>query len=214
MRTPTAVIRTTAELALRKERSAEDYREALEKVQREAGRMSQLVEDLLVLARADADLDAMPVSTLDLGQLTRDVCQDFQVLAKVKPIEFDSEIGEGTAQVRGNDSALRRLLVVLLDNAIKYTPAGGSVRLKLEVVGGAPVVEVRDTGVGISGEDLPKIFDRFYRVDNALSRDTQGAGLGLYIVRSLIEAHGGTIWVESKPGQETTFFFTLPLLEA
>lgn len=210
LRTPTAVIRTTAELALRKERPVEDYREALEKVQREAGRMSQLVEDLLVLARADADLDTLPMSTLDLGILIRDVCQDFQVLAQVKPIEFDWQIGEGAAQVRGSDSALRRLLIVLLDNAIKYTPAGGSVRLKLETVGSAPVVEVRDSGVGIPGKDLPKIFDRFYRADPARGRAGGSHGLGLAVGQWIAGKHGARIDVESVEGQGSVFRVVFP----
>jgi two-component system, OmpR family, sensor kinase len=221
LRTPLTTVRGNASLLGRLEMlTPEDRRDAVAQISAEAERMSRLVGDLLTLARADAGqlLERAPVP---LGQLLEDVARQARVLAAGKVAV--SVIRLDDASVVGDPEALRRLLVILVDNAIKYTPEGGSVSLGLKVdtlpathtsdasYGGARVarIAVVDTGIGIAPADLPHIFDRFYRADRA--RGTGGTGLGLAIGRWIAEAHGGGITVESQPGSGSIFTVTLPL---
>ena len=127
LRTPIALIRTTAELTLRRDRPAETYRQALGQIVAESERMTQLVEDLLLLARADAGLPALPLERIELTPLVRDVCQQGEVLARERQLELSAQAPEQPVYVEANDPALRRLLLLLLDNAVKYTPAGGRI---------------------------------------------------------------------------------------
>ena len=210
LRTPTAVIRTTAELALRRERPAAEYRQALRKVMAEAGRMTRLVEDLLTLARTDGNLDAPPVSPVDLPDLVRDVCQDYRVLSEAKQLQFDWAVPATHVAVNGSEPALRRLLVVLLDNAIKFTPAGGKVSVSLHEDSGAAWLEVADTGVGISESALPHIFDRFYRADPSRSRNAGGYGLGLSVAKWIADRHHAGIEVESTEDTGSVFRVSFP----
>lgn len=126
-------------------------------------------------------------------------------------LRFTREITGGEVNVLGDRTALQRLLTVLLDNAAKYTPAPGTVELRLETAGSSAVIRIRDSGIGIALEDQPKIFERFYRVDKSRSRDLRGAGIGLAIGQWIVQQHKGSISVQSSPGKGSTFLVELPL---
>ena len=207
LRTPLTTVRGNASLLRRFDAlSPEDRQDAVAQIGAEAERMSRLVNDLLMLARADAGqlLERKPVA---LAPLIDDVAHQARVLAGGKLSVSVLRLGNVDAEVRGDADALRQLLLILVDNAIKYTPAGGSVTLGLRVEQtGANQqtarITVIDTGAGIPREDLPHIFERFYRADRA--RRAGGTGLGLAIGKWIAEAHGGTISVESSPGAGST----------
>jgi heavy metal sensor kinase len=216
LRTPVAIIRTTAELARNKPRSPEEYKKALDGILTESERTSRLIEDLLLLARADAGADNMAQEPTSLAECLRDAVAEVRVLAEHKGVGLEAaEPAECT--VKGDQQAIRRLLLILLDNAIKYTPAGGKVAVHLNLENSAQrpaaVVEVRDTGVGISADDLQHIFERFYRAAKDRSRNTGGAGLGLSIARWIAEKHGGEVWAESSPETGSVFRVRLPLTD-
>jgi len=211
LRTPVALIRTTAELTLRRERSPDVYREALRQVVLESERTSRLVEDLLLLARADAGLPALSLERLDLSPLVRDVCQQGQVLAEERQLQISTEAPEDPVYVEANDPALRRLLLLLLDNAVKYTPAGGRIILSIGSDAGGTTVAVRDTGIGIADSALPHVFERFYRADESRNRDAGGTGLGLAIAKWIAERHHASLEAESVVGEGSTFRVRFPI---
>ena len=203
LRTPLAVIRTTADLALRRTRTPESYRQSLEDVSAEAERMTRLVEDLLVLARSDAAVLEMPLSPLDLRDVLSDVCSEAYSLAELRHIRLNAFMGDEPAIVSGNRPALHRLFLALVDNALKYSRAGGEVILKLERTDSRIAVLVKDFGTGIPDTDLPHIFKRFYRADRA--RSGEGHGLGLALAGSIAHAHGASIEVESSEDAWSVF---------
>lgn len=196
-RTPLAVIKTTAELTLRRARSPEAYRDSLQEIAAEAERMTVLVEDLLMLARSDAGVADMPLSPLDLSELVGDVLAEMRNLADFRRIRFTLTLEK--AMILGNRAALHRAFLVLLDNALKYSAEGGEVVVRL----GAGWVEIKDFGAGISSEDLPHIFKRFYQADRARSQG--GYGLGLSLAETIVRAHGGSIEVSSVLGEGSSF---------
>jgi len=196
-RTPLAVIRTTAELALRRARSPEAYRDSLQEIGAEAERMTVLVEDLLILARSDAGVADMPLSPLDLSEILRDVLGEMRNLAEFRRIHIQPILDK--VMISGNRPALHRALLVLLDNALKYSAEGGDVMVTLSDAS----LEIKDFGTGISHEDLPHIFKRFYQADRARSQG--GYGLGLSLAESIVKAHGGSIEVSSVFGEGSTF---------
>jgi heavy metal sensor kinase len=203
LRGPLAVIRATAELALHRERTAEQYRKSLKEIQSEAERMTELAESLLALARSDA-ATAMPLDRVDLNELVRQVGEQTAAVAESKGIELRIKTAGKAAVAPANVPALRRLLFALVDNALKHTPDRGSVTLSCSERDGSVVLAVEDTGEGIPAESLPHIFERFYRVDTARTSGT-GAGLGLAIAQSIAEAHGSRIAVHSAPGGGARF---------
>jgi heavy metal sensor kinase len=211
LRTPVALVRTTAEVALQKNRDASDYEGALRDILTEAERTSVLIEDLMTLARADSGAEALQLSDIDLGKSVKEACAQGSTLAGPRKIAFDWEIPEEQMHVKGDPDALRRLFLILIDNALKYTPPGGRVSVSLSRANGSGVGEVRDTGIGIAAEDLPNIFERFYRADKARTRDMGGAGLGLSIARWIVDAHHAGIQVESTAGQGSVFRVRIPL---
>lgn len=211
LRTPIALIRTTAELTLRRERSPETYREALRQVLLESERTTRLVEDLLLLARADAGLPSLPLERLELIPLVRDVCQQGQILAEARQLEISAEIPDEPVFVEANDPALRRMLLLLLDNALKYTPSGGRITLSVDRGPAGATVAVRDTGIGIPETALPHVFERFYRVDESRNRDAGGTGLGLSIAKWIAERHHASLEAESVVGQGSVFRIRFPL---
>lgn len=210
LRTPVSIIRTTAELARRRPRSESEYADALDRILAESERTSRLIDDLLLLARADAGADGMISESMDLTDSLRDACDDAQVLARAAGVAFAAELPE-SCPMKGDSQAVRRLFLILLDNAVKYTPSGGSVRVTASSVGADAVVEVRDTGAGISAAELPHLFERFYRIGNDRSQATGGAGLGLSIAKWIASRHRGDISVESHPRAGSTFRVRLPL---
>jgi heavy metal sensor kinase len=210
LRTPVALIRTTSEIALRKHRSEGEYREALGEVQAESVRTTDLIENLLTLARADAGKAALESRAVDLALLVREVSEQAEKLAQQKEITLVCKAMDGIAPISGDRGALRRLVFILLDNAVKYTPPGGQIEVGIEQNPEKVTVEVRDSGVGISEHDLPHIFERFYRSDKSRSRDSGGAGLGLSLAKWIVDAHGGGIAVESAAESGSRFRVTLP----
>jgi signal transduction histidine kinase len=207
LRTPIAVIRTTAELSLRRARTPESYRASLEQITAEAERMTQLVEDLLTLARSDAHTAEVPLAPFEVSELLEEVCQEMSGLADLQAIEIRTEF---TPQiVMGNRTSLHRLFLVLLDNAVKYSHKGGLVKVRVGATSTHVRISVEDSGCGIDEANLPHIFKRFYRVDP--SRTGAGHGLGLSLADSIAKAHGATIEVESSVGSGSRFEVALPL---
>ncbi|MBI3050087.1 MAG: HAMP domain-containing protein [Acidobacteria bacterium] len=210
LRTPVALVRSTAELTLRHPRGAQEYREALTEILNEAERMTGLIANLLTLARVDAGSETLSFEDVDVGSLLRQASSRCEPLAHAKQIQGERTIGDESVLVRGDPRALERLFVILIDNAIRYTPEGGQVRVGVKAVDDAAVVTVADTGIGIPAEEIPLIFERFYRVDPARSREAGGAGLGLSIGHWIAEAHHASIHVDSTPGEGSVFEVRIP----
>ncbi|HEY6464493.1 MAG TPA: heavy metal sensor histidine kinase [Candidatus Acidoferrales bacterium] len=211
LRTPVAVMRTSAEIALRKSRDEAEYREALTQILHETDRLSQLIENLLALARADSGAASMQMERTNVGALLAEACEKSQLLADQKSIALSRNGAADAVWMQADPDSIERLFVILLDNAVKYTPSGGQVDVKLGADDGFAVVEIRDNGIGISAEDMPHIFDRFYRADRARTREHGGAGLGLAIGKWIAEAHGGEIHVQSDPARGSLFQVRIPL---
>jgi heavy metal sensor kinase len=211
LRTPLAILRNEAEVALRVPRDSEAYRTSLEEILEEIEHLSKLSEALLFLFREDAGLGIQTREPIALDELARELAEHMRVVAAEQNQELVLEAAR-PCYVLGNTEQLRRLLFNLLDNAIKFTPAGGTIKISVDLLKDQARVIVSDTGVGISSEHLSHIFDRLYRVDSARSRRTEGTGLGLSICRSIAEAHQGQLILESRPGQGTRVTLTLPCL--
>jgi heavy metal sensor kinase len=212
LRTPVSLIRTEAELALRRSRTEAEYTESLRQILQEAERTTVLIEELLELARADAGRESLTMQFVDLPEVLREVVTSWRQVAAARNLQFSTDICELSASVMGDRTLLRRLADILLDNAFKYTSSPGSVRLALEVREEVAVIIVQDSGMGISPEEQQKIFERFYRVDKARSRAQGGVGLGLAIAEWIVSQHRGAISVESRPGTGATFRINLPLI--
>jgi signal transduction histidine kinase len=210
LRTPVALIRTTAELALRKERSEADYRASLTRIQEEAQGLTNSLDSLLDLARADSGQSDFTMTDFDIRKLVEEIRPQMETIAMQHNLGFSVHMGADPMMVSGDRRALRRVLLVLLDNAVKFTPSPGRVDVVLKSSGKEAIVEVQDTGVGIASHHLSRIFDRFYQADE--SRCEGGAGLGLSIAQWIVQGHNGRILVESKPGQGSVFQVALPLL--
>ena len=203
LRTPVSLVRTTAEVALSRPRSTDEYREALEDVLGHAVRLSALVGNLLALARADAGVEASEQVRVDLAALARELGQDFRAAALARSLGL-VVAADAPVQVMGDPASLRRLLVILLENAVAYTPEGG--RIELSITGGASstaptaVVDVVDTGIGIDPAERARLFERFYRGAAARQQTAEGSGLGLSIARAIVERAHGTIALAAGPG--------------
>jgi len=212
LRTPLAALRGTVEVALRGDRSPDEYRQVLASSLEEVERLIRLSEDLLLFSRALAapepgralvDLEALLLDVFDVGAR----------LGQAAGVSVRIETA-APALVQGDATALRRALLNLVENAVKYTPRGGKVELSLVAGDGTATLAVSDTGIGVEAADAERIFEPFVRLDAARSRDTGGAGLGLAIARSIIVAHRGTLSVESRPGSGSCFSIRLPLASA
>ena len=210
LRTPIAVIRATAEIMLRRPRSEPDYREALSRILDTSIDTSELLENLLTLARADAGAVGMEMHALDLTAHVSKAQQRAALLGAEKAMEVTARIPGTPVWVKADGIAIDRLLLILMDNAVKYTPNGGRCEIALTQTQGQAHISVCDSGIGIAESDLTNIFDRFYRADRARTKDNGGAGLGLAIARWITEMHGGTIAAESKIGSGTAVHVSLP----
>jgi len=213
LRTPIALMRTRTEVALRKQRSEADYRETIVRIHQELERTSALIENLMTLARADSGSEPLRVEPTNLNELFLEISETARLLAEGKSIQYDQRLPETPLNVSGNAPSLRRLFLILIDNAVKYTSREGRISVVLDSSDGAAVTEIRDTGVGISTTDLPHIFERFYRADESRSRESGGTGLGLSIAKWIAEAHQGKISVVSKVGEGSVFRVQIPLSE-
>jgi heavy metal sensor kinase len=211
LRTPVAVMRTRAELSLRKARSADEYRDVIAEVLAELEKTSGLIEQLMFLARADSGAETLHFAATNVAEVLREACHQGSALAEAKQIGFQEHISGDSMWIQGDAGSLRRLFLILIDNAVKYTPANGQVEVSLQRNDGYAVAQVRDTGIGIAEADLPSVFERFYRADKARTRESGGVGLGLSIGRWITEVHAGTIEVHSSPGRGSSFQIRLPI---
>ncbi|MEO8255816.1 MAG: HAMP domain-containing sensor histidine kinase [Acidobacteriota bacterium] len=208
LRTPVSIVRTAAEVTLSRDRRDErEYRDALSIVGDQARRLGRLVEDMLVLARADAGGRPLRIAELYLDELVADCCRAVDVLAAERGVTMVSAAGP-EMPFRGDEDLLRQMLVNVLQNAVQHTPPGGAVTITLGRKDGEVSIGVRDTGAGIPAGDRERIFDRFVQLDPA--RRGRGAGLGLPIARWIAEAHGGTLALESSGPAGSMFRVTLP----
>lgn len=210
LRTPVTVIRSSAELALRHPRSPESYRQTLESIEQETVQMTELLDQLLLLARGDAGEWRFRFDTVFADQVVREARTVASLWAERKQLHLEWCISEQSVMLCADERALRQLLLILLDNAVKHTGSGGKISVRLERVAENCVLEVADTGEGIPVEDLPHIFERFYRADPSRSAGG-GAGLGLAIAHTIVSAHGGSINALSTIGKGTSLRVLLPL---
>jgi K+-sensing histidine kinase KdpD len=213
LQTPIAIIKGYAS-TLRREDARWDeqtIRGRLEAIEEESDRLHHLVANLLQASRIQAGGLKMDPGPLDLAEMTRKVVRKFA--ARSPHHTLRAHFPENMPTVWADRERIEEVLLNLLDNAVKYSPNASLIRIEGQVTDEAVIVSVGDKGMGIPLREQGRIFDRFQRVDNAASRTTQGAGLGLYICRAILEAHGGSIWVESELGKGSTFFFSLPRME-
>ncbi|MCC7194380.1 MAG: hypothetical protein IT356_02365 [Gemmatimonadaceae bacterium] len=206
LRTPVTVLRNRADVALQRERDRADLVQAIRVMGAEAGRLGRIVDDLMMLARADAGERQVELRRISLDDVALRAATAARALAEARGIRLDvAEYEE--AWVNGDEGLLQQLLMILLDNGVKFTAVGGTVTVRVGTAHGRPQVSVADTGAGISDADLPHIFDRFYRGDVARTRSDggTGAGLGLSIARWIAQLHGAVIEVRSSVGHGTEF---------
>jgi len=205
LRTPLAVLRTAIEVTLRHERSAEEYGRALNSALRDAAAVSAMADDLLALTCLDQEL-SLGNETIELGALVKEVTEALEPLISSKQLTIGANLG--AANVQGNREHLRRVIVNLLDNALRFTPAGGRIAVALQSEIGRVTLRVADAGPGIDDDDLPFIFDRFFRGRNG--RSEPGKGLGLSLCREIVKLHGGELSARNRSGGGTEFLLTLP----
>lgn len=212
LKTPLTVLRAGVERAITTPNLPQDALAALEETLQEIKRMTELVDALLTLARADEGIAPLHREPVDLRGIVEEVQETGELLAEQAGVTMSVATPAEPMVVSVDASRIRQLILNLVTNAVKYTPAGGSVRMQLGPANGRVTLSVADTGIGIAAGDLPHIFDRFWRADSARTRtgERPGAGLGLAICKWIAEAHGGQIDVVSRPGRGTTFTVTLP----
>ena len=219
LRTPLAALRSTAEVALRSQRSAQEYQELLGTIVEESESLELLVNQLLLLAETESDIETLmltgePVAMVGLIERS---CDMFVGVAESRSIELRYKIVR-PSMVKGNRHHLRQVINNLIDNSLKFTPAGGKVIITLDVDMSTTMacLSVQDTGVGIAIDEKPRLFDRFYRGDRSRRRDavTRGTGLGLSICQAIVKGHGGTLSVESQIGKGSCFLVSLPIFES
>ena len=210
LKTPLAIIRGELELALRKERSPREYRQAITVALDEAQRMLKTINDLLLLVKLDYRTEAFKFERLDLVDFLNEICEQSKILATEKDIVVSLEAPFKSLAIEADRLHLRRLFLNLIDNAIKFTPKGGRINIAVSCRDRFVYAAICDTGVGIAGEDLPKIFDRFFHVDRT-SEAPSVNGLGLSIVQSVAKIHRGQVEVSSQLGKGSTFTVQLPL---
>ena len=208
LRTPVSVMLTQTQTALNRDRSPAEYRETVEACQRAAQRMRRMIESLLELARLDAGQEGMKRMRFDLSQTARDCVESIRPLAGERGVRIHCDLPP--FECVGDPEQIERVITNLLTNAIQYNKENGEVRVTTAQRDGGAILTVSDTGQGIAAEDLPHIFERFYRTDKSRSGASGHAGLGLAIAKAIVEAHGGAIEVSSQPGIGSTFAVRLP----
>jgi len=213
LRTPLAVVRGIGEAVVAERRTPDDYEEAIGSMLEEIDRMTHLVDTLLRLSHGDAGTIRLSRQPLDLGQLARGVASSLAILAEERTQRVTLDITDGVV-LAADRLVLREAITNVLDNAIKYGPAGSTVAIRVERLGELGVLAIADEGPGIPSEHRQRIFHRFFRVDEARSRDHGGAGLGLAIAKWAVDIHGGQITVDARPGGGSEFRILLPIAES
>jgi len=213
LRTPLTVLRGELESFVQEPRVATEMRERLGSALEELERLVNIVEGLFAISRLDAGEAQTESVKFDLGKLAASTTDQMSLLGEDKNIKITCAAANDI-WIEGDRARMKQVVVNLLDNAIKYTPQGGAVGLKVGTRDGKALLEVTDNGIGIPTESLPRVFERFYRVDEARSRELGGAGLGLSIVKSICTAHHGHVEASSTPGQGSVFRVELPLTNA
>ncbi|MBF0618936.1 MAG: HAMP domain-containing protein [Candidatus Omnitrophica bacterium] len=211
LRTPLAIMRGESELALRKDRDIEEYKRVLKSNLEEIGRMLKTTDDLLLLTKLDYKPEVFKREPLEFNEFYREVADQVGILALKKGVQFVFEPCGQAVRISADRLHLRRLFYNLIHNAVKFTPAGGTVRVSASVKGGKLYAAIADTGCGILAEDLPKVFDRFFHKDRTGASDEPGSGLGLSIAQAVARHHGGEITVESRPQNGSVFTVVLSL---
>ena len=209
LRTPLSVILSQCDYSLSRPQTEEETVQALETIQEQARKMSALISQLLTLARADRGQDKLLLETIDLGYLAEIIAMQTEETAQEKGITVHTDIAPDLL-IQGDETMLMRLLLNLMENGVKYGRRGGNLWVTLSRQDDQICGTIRDDGIGIASENLPKIWDRFYQVEPSRSSTVGGVGLGLPMVRYIVQAHGGTITAESRIGQGSCFTFLLP----
>jgi len=209
LRTPISLLRAEIDVALFRPRDAEEYHVTLMRLNEEAVRMTNLVENLLSLARADGGAEAMSLAPIEVRSLFHSVHRTWAPAMQRAMLDFRIDAFDDGLVLLGDANGLQRLLSILLENAAKFTPPGGSVTLTASHSGARVILSVRDTGVGISEADMPRVFDRFYRAAQTSNSAPRGSGLGLALAKWIAERHGTQLTVKSLPGQGSCFSISL-----
>jgi heavy metal sensor kinase len=210
LRTPLAALRGGLEMSLRAPRSAEEHEQRVAGQLEELDKLRRLIDQLLTLARAEAGEIPLASAPVDLGDLCASLVEQLEPVAGARAIELACE--PSSAVVAGDREWLKRLVLNLLDNAIKFTPSGGRIVLRVDAEPTKVRITVRDTGIGMSTDVSAHVFERFFRADPARSPEADGAGLGLSLVKWIVDRHGGSIVVDSQPGHGSTFTVRVPRL--
>ncbi|MFZ1730577.1 MAG: HAMP domain-containing sensor histidine kinase [Bacteroidota bacterium] len=210
LRTPLTIMRGEVELALRSPKSPDEYQLLLGSLHEEIMRLSRILDDLLLIAKTEIGERPMELQPVDLKELVEEIADEAEMFAEQSGIRF--ELGETCeAFIEAEPLRIRRVLLNLIDNAVKYNSKNGKVHLSMSLDNEFVSILVRDTGIGIPSEAIPRLFERFYRVNDSEKHGTKGTGLGLYLVHWIVKNHGGTVVVESDPGVGSTFILNLPL---
>jgi two-component system, OmpR family, heavy metal sensor histidine kinase CusS len=211
LKTPIAIIRGESEFALKKEREKEEYKRVISVSLEETKRMLKIIEDLLLLTRMNYQPDVLKFEPVDLTEFIRVIYEQAKVLALKKDIVVKLAVPQESRMVNADELHLRRLFFNLIDNAIKFTFTGGSITMQLIYEGQKAFVSIIDTGIGIKEENLPKLFDKFFRIDTIIKDTSPSSGLGLSIAQSIAQLHKGEIAVTGSSEQGTNFTVSLPI---
>jgi signal transduction histidine kinase len=212
LRTPLTVLRGTLEVALEEERPAEEYREAIGNALLEIRHLARISQNILFLARGESGRVTLSFSNQDLARLVTDVTRELQLAAGDHELDLAGEVPETPVIAFVDPGRMQQVLHNLIENSLRYTPPGGSIRVRLSATADEARIEVTDTGVGIPKADLPFVFERFFRSDRARRAYTGGSGLGLSIVRWIVEAHKGRVEIASELDEGTTVTVRLPMI--
>ncbi|MCK5683920.1 HAMP domain-containing protein, partial [bacterium] len=212
LKTPLAIMRSESEFALIKERSHKEYQSVLQSNLDQIQRMKKLVDDLLLLAKVDHEIEVFTFEKLELCGFLKKLYEKEKMLAAEKKINIEFETSIDTVFVSADTLHLRRLFINLLANAIKFTPLGGKIGITVKQTAEIAYIAISDTGIGINQEELDRIFERFYRTEEADETAEPGSGLGLCLALSIVKVHNGKIDVESTVGKGSTFTIALPTM--
>lgn len=210
LRTPLTIMRGEIELALRNTKKPEEYQQLLGSLHEEIMRLSRILDDLLLIAKTEIGERPIELQPVDLREIVEEIADEAEMFADQAGVTFALE-STCEAFIEAEPLRIRRVLLNLIDNAVKYNRKHGTVTLGMSLEGEYVAVHVRDTGIGIPAEALPRLFERFYRVNDTERRGPKGTGLGLYLVHWIVKNHGGTVTVDSQLGTGTTFTIRLPL---